>query len=154
MRQIQEVLSRAVVLLGHMQSELTKMKYLRIALAVALLAVTLTGCVSKSGWVRHEVCFGLSMDSGHTQISQDQWQAFLRSEICVRLPSGFTVYDGDGFWMNVGKTYCEKAKVLMVVAPSEGGTQEIINTIIASYKKQFRQESVLQIKTAAQVEFR
>ncbi|MDD5033646.1 MAG: DUF3574 domain-containing protein [Methylococcaceae bacterium] len=120
-----------------------------------MLAVILItqGCSTRPGWSRYEMYFGLSTDSGHTRIPDQQWQAFRDQEIVSRFPDGFTLYRGNGYWRNDFDTYREPSELLMVVAPDIEATQKKLNEIAQAYIQRFHQQAVLQIKSQAVIRF-
>ena len=123
--------------------------------AFALLSLILlgAGCATQPKWARYEVCFGMSADAGKTRISDQQWRQFRDQEIAGRFCDGFTVYHADGYSRSGSQTYSEPAEILMVVAPDSRDTQDKLDAIARAYARTFRQESVLQIKSPAEVIF-
>lgn len=99
------------------------------------------------------MCFGLSADSGQTSISDRQWQQFRDEEIVNRFPDGFTVYPADGYWRSGAETYSEPSRILLVVAPETGETENKLNAIAQAYALKFRQKAVLQMKSRVKVYF-
>ncbi len=104
-------------------------------------------------WTRHEVCFGLSADSGRTVFTDEVWEEFVRTEIVPRFPDGFTVYTAKGYWREGEMTVSEPSRILMVVASDTPETRKKLDAVAAAYLKTFRQESVLRIETRSKVEF-
>ena len=127
----------------------------RIASAIVLLAAILlaAGCATQPAWSRYELCFGRSSDSGNTTVSDREWERFRDAEIAARFPDGFTVYPANGFWRSDSKTYMEPSEILMVVAPDTAATRQKLDAIAQAYALQFHQESVLQIKSPAKIDF-
>ena len=95
-----------------------------------------------SNHMRTTLYFGLSHPSG--SISESQWQTFLRTEVTPRFPDGLTVWEANGQWRRSdGKIGRERAKVLLLVHEESPSVRQAISAIVASYKRSFRQESVL-----------
>ena len=95
-----------------------------------------------SDHMRTTLYFGLSHPSG--SISESQWQTFLRTEVTPRFPDGLTVWEANGQWRRSdGKIGRERAKVLLLVHEESPSVRKAIASIIESYKRAFRQESVL-----------
>ena len=113
----------------------------------------MSGCASEPQWMRYEVCFGLSVDSGRTPVTEEQWREFRDAEIAPRFPDGFTLCPGEGFWRSGTKTYLEPAKMLLVVAPDTEETRKKLTEISAAYARRFLQESVLEVRTPVTVDF-
>lgn len=126
-----------------------------ISCTIVLLSAILfsAGCATQTVWSRYELCFGRTADGGKVPISEQEWQRFSDAEILARFPDGFTVCHADGFWRSGATTHSEPSEILMVVAPDTEDTQKKLDAIARAYALQFRQESVLQIKAPATVEF-
>ena len=122
---------------------------------LSCLAITLmiAGCASTPEWARFELCFGLSADSGLTRISEQQWQQFRDNEIATRFPDGFTVLPGTGHWKNNVTPYSEPSEILIVVAPDTPETRKKLDEIAILFARRFIQDSVLEIKSPATVDF-
>lgn len=124
-----------------------------IVVAMAAWALLLAGCASEAPWARYELCFGMSADSGRTQITEQQWQQFRDTEIAPRFPDGFSIIRGDGYWRNNATNYSEPSQILMVVAPADDSTRAKLDAIANAYSRRFIQDSVLEIKSPATLEF-
>lgn len=97
---------------------------------------------SGSNQMRTTLYFGLSHPSGF--ISESQWQAFLRNEVTPRFPNGLTVWEANGQWRRSdGHIGHERSKVLLLVHEETATVRSAIAAIVAVYKRDFRQESVL-----------
>jgi hypothetical protein len=110
------------------------------------------GCATQPRWTRYELCFGLTTDAGRTRISEQQWQRFRDEEILPRFPDGFTLCNAQGCWRGDSGTYTEPSMVLMIVAPDDEAAARKVADIAGAYKRQFHQESVLQIRSRVEVE--
>jgi len=129
------------------------MKNMFTGMILVSVLLLVSGCASKPTWARYELCFGLSADSGHTRISNEQWLAFRDAEIAPRFPDGFTVCSGDGFWRNGSKTYGEASKILIVIALDTEDTGKKLDAIATAFARRFIQESVLEVKSPVSVDF-
>lgn len=81
-----------------------------------------------------------------TAVTREEWTAFVHAEIEPRL-SGFTGWTALGDY----KGQLEATMVVQVV--HNGEANAAIDAIIAAYKKQFKQESVLRIHSRNLVAF-
>jgi hypothetical protein len=100
-----------------------------------------------------ELFFGLSRPN-KTKITGKEWEKFLAKEIAPRFSSGFTVMDGVGQWrMQNGLVAQENTKILVVLHPQNEYYERAVVKIIAAYKKQFTQESVMRVSSEAKVQF-
>ena len=117
-----------------------------------LLVSFAAGCATQPTWSRYEMYFGLSADSGRTQISDLQWKQFIDEEIISRFPDGFTVCQANGYWRGDATTYIEPSVILMLVAPETGDTEKKLESIAQAYALRFRQDAVLQTKSPVKVD--
>ena len=92
--------------------------------------------------IRTTMYFGLARRSG--PISENQWRAFLRDQVTPRFPDGLTVWEANGQWRASDvRITRERAKVLLLVHPDSAAGRAALVSIIAGYKRDFQQESVL-----------
>lgn len=114
--------------------------------------VKTSGVPSASPMVSDTLYFGTSTPQG--PVTPEQWNSFLSAVVTPRFPEGLTVWDAKGQWKGksgvVGK---EGAKVLLLVHPDNPEADQAIQEIIDTYKKQFGQESVMKVRTPADVSF-
>lgn len=104
-------------------------------------------------WIRTECYLGMNMPGGG-QVSAAEWQDFLDTEVTPRFREGLTVFDARGQYLGQdGKLVREPSKVLLVLHPDGAEHRARAEAIAAAYKKRFKQESVLIVRTRAQVSF-
>jgi hypothetical protein len=93
-------------------------------------------------YMRTTLYFGLARPAG--TIREKQWKAFVREEVTLRFPQGFTVWEAQGQWQAAnGQISRERSKVLLLVHSDTTPVRDSIVSLIASYKRRFQQESVL-----------
>jgi hypothetical protein len=93
--------------------------------------------------------FGTQKPEGGV-VSEADWQQFLAEVVTPRFPGGFTTWEANGQWRDKsGVIEHERTHVLQIVDPGEGKLREIV----AAYKRQFRQESVMRLHSRAGVTF-
>ena len=99
--------------------------------------------------------FGLSQPSGRL-VTERQFADFVAAEVTPRIPEGFTIQDGHGFWKDgqTTRTISEASKVLVHLHQATPGSSALMDAIADAYKQRFRQESVLRTDAPACVEFR
>jgi hypothetical protein len=98
---------------------------------------------SDAAFIRTTLYFGLGQRLGW--ISAHQWRSFLRNEVTVRFPQGFTVLDAQGQWRgDSGLIMRERSKVLLIVHRDTAESWTNIHALIALYRERHDQESVLQ----------
>lgn len=94
------------------------------------------------------------MSTAKGPVMAKQWDSFLALVVTSRFPDGLTVWDAQGQWRGksgmVGK---EKTKVLLLIHPDSPDSNRAIQEIIDAYKKKFRQESVMKVRSSADVSF-
>jgi hypothetical protein len=78
------------------------------------------------------------------EVSELEWQLFLRDEVTTRFPDGLTVWDAQGQWKNAsGRIAHDSSKILLVVHPDTAKARTSIQEVIETYRKMFEQESVM-----------
>lgn len=136
------------------------MHAIRIASTLAL-AFSLGACASlhkpacadgSHPAIQDTLYFGTGKPDG--AVTPDEWTAFLETKVTRRFPQGLTVSQASGQWRGAGGSIVhEPSHVLQLVHPDDTSSEDSIAEIIATYKVQFKQESVLRVKTATCVSF-
>ncbi len=104
-------------------------------------------------WTADRLYFGRAMPDGGT-VSDSAWAAFLAEVVTPRFPDGLTVLRGEGQWRDPGGAIVrESSFVLEVFHPGGAEADAALEAIAAEYRRRFRQESVMRVRTRAQVEF-
>ncbi|WP_193199563.1 DUF3574 domain-containing protein [Nostoc sp. MG11] len=94
-------------------------------------------------FIQTELFFGRNIPGGG-EVSQSQFQAFVDSVITPRFPAGLTTFDGNGQFLNsTGTTIEEPSKVVTLLLEDGLSNETAVNEIVAAYRQQFNQESVL-----------
>ncbi|HUN39830.1 MAG TPA: DUF3574 domain-containing protein [Acetobacteraceae bacterium] len=90
-----------------------------------------------------ELFFGRSI-SGGGEVSETAWDDFLARVITPNLPSGYTVFDATGAWLNpaTNRMARERTKVLLAVVPDAPARTGAIARIRRAYQQRFHQFSV------------
>jgi len=86
-------------------------------------------------------------------VTDSAWAAFVTDVVTPHFPAGLTTWSAIGQWRGAdGRIQREPSFVLELVHPVRAPTTEpAIATIIAEYKRRFRQEAVLRVVTPAHV---
>lgn len=109
--------------------------------------------VSRSGWVKTELYFGLGKPDG-SEVNTAEWDAFLAGDVTPRFPDGLTVMDACGQWRNASGTVVrEKSKLLILIHETGPDKDRAIEELRAIYKERFHQESVLRVRHPVEVSF-
>lgn len=90
-----------------------------------------------------ELFFGRSI-KGRGPLSDAEWAKFAADTITPNFPDGFTVFDGDGQWLNpqTGHIGREQTKILLVAVKRSADLAGRLTTVIDAYKTRFHQQSV------------
>jgi hypothetical protein len=125
-----------------------KMNGLSIAILLPLL---LGGCAAlpqvclppAEPMLSAELFFGRSV--GARTISEGDFATFLRREVTPRFPDGLTVLDARGQWRSPksGNIVRESSKVVKIIFKDDTQKRADLDAIVAVYKQNFHQESVL-----------
>ena len=118
----------------------------RSSLAVALLFVS--ACTLYRVEVVDTLYFG-TMKADGSVVTDAQWKQFVNDVIAPRL-EGFTTWDAEGMYhTSSGAVQRERTHVVQIIRADERAVADII----AAYKNQFAQESVLRLRGRAGVAF-
>jgi len=100
---------------------------------------------NREAYVRDELYFGRSQPGGG-EVTEEQWQKFVDTEVTPRFPDGLTVIDAYGQFLNSAGIFArEDSKVLILLYVSTPERERSIQEIIDAYKSRFQQESVLRV---------
>ncbi|MDZ7950676.1 DUF3574 domain-containing protein [Nostoc sp. DedQUE09] len=95
--------------------------------------------------IQEDLFFGRNIAGGQ-EVSQKEFQAFVDAVITPRFSSGLTIFDVNGqFQDSTGKLIEEPAKVVTLFREDTPTNEVSISEIVKAYRKQFNQESVLQV---------
>jgi len=108
---------------------------------------------SAQALIEDELFFGLSTPSGG-QISEAEWNTFLRDEVTPRFPQGLSVVEAAGQWRgNDGGIVRERSRVLTLAHADDARSETAVQAIMAAYKTRFDQEAVMRLKQRACASF-
>ncbi|MBX7200488.1 MAG: DUF3574 domain-containing protein [Rhodospirillaceae bacterium] len=90
-----------------------------------------------------QMFFGQKDQDGHP-ISGLAFAKFLETVVTPRFPNGFTVYDGQGQWLDPDTRMLtrESSKILQVHGPDSADIRKLVNEIALAYRKDFHQKTV------------
>ena len=101
-----------------------------------------------------ELSFG--RDIGHSiGVSEQAWARFVARELTPRFPDGLTITDAVGQWRNPtsGRTVQEPTKQVEIVLPGKDDDEARLEAVVAAYKRDFSQHSVVVMVRTACVSF-
>jgi acetylornithine deacetylase/succinyl-diaminopimelate desuccinylase-like protein len=108
---------------------------------------------AEQAWVSDRLFFGRDIPDGGS-VSEADWTAFLAEVVTPRFPDGLTVLRGEGQWLGAnGAVVSEPSFVVEVNHPPSAAVDTALDEIAAEYKRRFRQEAVMRVRTRAEVEF-
>lgn len=111
------------------------------------------GALSAERWVRTELYFGLSTGDGG-KVSDEQWRDFLDSCLTPAFPDGLTVVEASGQYRDsAGKVQKEGTKLAIILHHPGAAVDAKLKSVIAEYKRRFKQESVLRSSAPAAAVF-
>ena len=135
---------------------------MRLIMAI-LLTASLAACTTAdsdhactgTSQVETRLYLGLSQPNG-PNVTATAFARFLKAEVTPRLPEGYTLLDGQGFWREdrSGKTISEPSRVLVHLHDASPAKNSTLDAIAAAYKQAFHQEAVLRTDTRTCVAFR
>jgi hypothetical protein len=84
------------------------------------------------------------------RVTNQEFQEFLAEKITPRFPDGLTVYDAKGQFLDDSNTTIrEPSKVVSLIVEDTKKNERSIDKIINQYKREFQQESVLEVVNEA-----
>ncbi len=104
-------------------------------------------------WLSDRLFFGRDIPGGGS-VSEQEWATFLAEVVTPRFPDGLTVLRGEGQWRGAnGAVVREPSFVMEIDHPPSAALDAALDEIAAEYKRRFRQEAVMRVRTRAEVEF-
>lgn len=87
--------------------------------------------------------FGLGTPDG--TVSDEKWARFLTDVVTPRFPSGLTVLRADGQWRAPGRAEIasEPSRVVEIVADNATAIDRRVREVVAIYRQQYQQDSVM-----------
>ena len=120
----------------------------RVRSTAAAALILFSACVVYRVELVHTLYFG-TMKADGSSVSDAEWQRFMNDVIAPRV-EGFTTWDAEGLYRTRGgAVQRERTHIVQLMHADE----RAIIDIIAAYKKQFAQESVLWLRSRAGVAF-
>lgn len=102
---------------------------------------------------RTELYFGRNTNTGG-HVSDADWSAFVDQQVTPRFPAGVTILDADGQWTDPkGALVREDSRVIILLYKPTSQEETKIEAIRSAYVKQFSQDAVMRVDSAAQVRF-
>jgi hypothetical protein len=131
--------------------------------ALLLLLLVASACTSASApppcvapmarQVSDTLYFGSNIPGGG-EVTEAQFAEFLERVVTPRFPDGLTVWDARGQWRDAaGRIVREPSHVLRLLHADTPASERALAEIIAAYRAEFRQESVLRVREETCVGF-
>jgi uncharacterized protein DUF3574 len=127
----------------------------RRAFAAFAVVAILTSCAHAAleTSIDDRLYFGRTIPSGGT-VTEADWSAFLKEVVTPEFPEGFSVWRSQGQWRDPsGTIWREDGFILEVTHPDDPKFDASIRTVIDTYKKRFKQDSVLQLRERVEAHF-
>jgi hypothetical protein len=91
-----------------------------------------------------ELFFGRGLPDGG-EVSDTAWRDFVDQVVTPRFPDGLTILDAVGQYRAGAAPGSERSKLLIMVVVDAQDLDARVDAVIASYKTQFQQRSVLRV---------
>jgi hypothetical protein len=92
--------------------------------------------------------------SPYRLVTPEQWKEFVDRVVTLRFPQGLTEWEASGQYRTAaGVIQHEPAWILQLIHADDGASEAAIREIRAAYQTQFKQESVLRVRSKACVSF-
>jgi hypothetical protein len=131
----------------------------RLSTAALIVALALPGCRSAAvhpsaqTMVADRLFFGRNIPAGGT-VSDVEWAQFLSTVITPRFPTGLTVWQANGQWLDPrGNIVREQVFIVEIFHEQNAEVEASIVAIAAEYKKRFGQDAVLRAISGSQIIF-
>ncbi len=116
-----------------------------------ILGLLMLACGSEKPKYIYKLYFGMSYQKGN--ISEEEFTCFLDTAITRKFPEGLTIYSVYGQWKQNDTITKEKTKVVEIAVKNTKTVRIKINEIRESYKKVFKQESVMFLVQKGKIDF-
>lgn len=119
---------------------------------VIISLLVLTGCAG-AHQIETELYFGLSKPGG--LVSENEWNSFVEHGISPVLKEGFTIIPAQGKWLDESThvLITEPSRLVVFVYSKNKSLSVRIDSLIASYKRQFQQQAVLRVDKKVTIHF-
>ncbi|WP_437736304.1 DUF3574 domain-containing protein [Sorangium sp. So ce1335] len=103
--------------------------------------------------IRTELFFGLDRFD-EPPVTQEEWQAFVDTEVTPRFRDGLTQFDVGGQYLaTTDELIREDSRLIMLLHDGGQAASDSIEAIREEYKRRFNQESVLRIDEPVCIDF-
>jgi hypothetical protein len=108
------------------------------------------GCpLDQQALIRDTFYFGLGMPDGGT-VDDAAWQRFADQVLEPAFPAGFTVVRAQGRWRGTDeRARSEPSRLVIVLHEDDAGSRAAVERVAESYRRTFRQQSVLRERSTA-----
>jgi len=128
-------------------------------LCIVLFIFTGFGCTKAAEtaaspqFVATHIYCGRNIPTGG-EISEEQFAAFLETDVTPAFPAGLTAYDAYGqMKTSEGKIVKQKTKVLLLVHDNSKASLDAIHKIVAAYRSKFENPQVMVMTAPVTPEF-
>jgi len=107
--------------------------------------------------IRTELYFGLDRAGPAPDVSDEEWQQFVREVVTPRFPEGLTVLSAVGQWRDTpsGNVVREPSRIVIILRPMDRAqdSDRAIEEIRGQYSRRFTQDTVLRVDAVVRAEF-
>ena len=120
---------------------------------IFLSFLMLSSCSVKT-MVQTDLYFGLSKPDGGN-ITTAEWNDFVSKDISVVYPSGFSIIESQGKWLDpdTKQLITEPSFIVSVIYNKDIRLSKRIDSLRTAYKSRFNQQSVLRVDKKIQAKF-
>ncbi|HEX8170289.1 MAG TPA: DUF3574 domain-containing protein [Thermoanaerobaculia bacterium] len=124
----------------------------RAAIVFALLLSACAHVTVQRAVVSDRLFCGLSISDG-SMITDAQLETFIDEIVVPRFPDGFSVRRGEGYYLDKVKgPTAEPSITIEIVHADTIAASRAVREIAEEYRRRFRQQAVLRVRSPAQIE--
>jgi hypothetical protein len=119
-----------------------------IAIVVLLLTACASAPLASTATVADRLFCGMAIPGGGA-VTQADLDRFVDEVVEPRFPDGFTIWRARGAWRGGS----EDVTILEIVHPDDPARDAAVGEIASEYRRRFRQETVLRVRTQVHMDF-
>src|SRR5205085_8611428 len=120
--------------------------------ALVVLTLTLLACQTTAPLVSDRLFFGRNIPSGGN-VSEAQWDNFVRDVVTPRFPKGLTIWQARGQWRDPRGASVHEDVYVVEIFHDPNVDEAAIAAIAQEYKKRFGQDAVLRVTSRSKMRF-
>jgi len=120
--------------------------------ALVVLTLTLLACQTTARLVSDRLFCGRNIPSGGN-VSEAQWDDFVRDVVTPRFPKGLTIWQARGQWRDPRGASVHEDVYVVEIFHDPNVDEAAIAAIAQEYKKRFGQDAVLRVTSRSKMRF-